>query len=65
MRFVRLSLSFRGASAGITYLVETSTDLQNWTTEEVTLSELEADGWRTATVEMDDPRRFMRLVVEE
>ena len=38
-----LSLSFHGASAGISCLVETSTDLQNWTTEGVTLSDLDPD----------------------
>jgi hypothetical protein len=60
-----LSLSFHAAAPGITYTVETSTDLQNWTTDGVNWSELAEDGHRTASVERNGPRRFLRLVVSE
>ena len=59
----QLSLSFHGDREGITYTVQTTTDLQIWTTEGVTLTGPDPDGMRTATVEMDTPRRFLRLVV--
>lgn len=56
-----LSLSFHAAAPGITYTVETSTDLQNWTTDGVSWSEPAEDGLRTASVERNGPRRFLRL----
>lgn len=43
--------------------VETSTDLQYWTTEGVTLSDLNPDDIRIASVNRDSPQRFLRLVV--
>ena len=60
-----LNLSFHGASAGITYTVETGTALQIRTTEGVTLSDPDPDTLRTASVSWDSPRRFLRLVVEK
>jgi hypothetical protein len=60
-----LSMSFHAASPGITYTVETSTDLQNWGTEEVIMSDLGPDNQRTASVLMDSPQRFLRLVVQQ
>ena len=59
-----LSLSFHAASHGITYTVETSSDLQAWKTEDVTLSELAPDDMMKASVSRDAPKQFMRLVVE-
>ncbi len=56
-----LGLSFHAVAPGISYLVETSTDLQSWTTDGVNWSELAEDGHRTASVERNGPRRFLRL----
>jgi hypothetical protein len=60
-----LSISFYGASPGITYTVETSTDLQNWTTVGVELSEPDMAGNRTASVDLDSARHFLRLIVDD
>ena len=60
-----LSMSFHAAAAGITYTVRTSTDLQNWTTEGVVISDLGPDNRRTATVDRSTSRRFLRLEVAE
>ena len=60
-----LSISFYAAAEGITYSVQTSTDLGRWVTEGVTLSALDPDDRRTATVSRDSPRRFLRLVVAQ
>lgn len=60
-----LRMTFHAASPGINYTVETSTDLRTWTTDGVTLSDLDADNHRTASVNLDLPRRFLRLVVSE
>ena len=60
-----LNLTFHATSPGITYSVETSTDLQNWTTEGVTQSAPGPDHRSTATVPRDAPNRFLRLVVGE
>ncbi len=59
----RLSLSFHTAAAGIAYEVETSTGLDQWTTEGVTLSPVGADQHRTASVARSGPGRFLRLKV--
>ena len=61
----KLTRSFHATSPGITYTVETSTDLQTWTSQEIALSELNAANQRTASVSTDSPRRFLRLVVSE
>ena len=60
-----LNLSFYGASRGITYQVETSTDLTSWTTQGVTLSAVGPDGVRTASVPRDTASRFLRLAVSD
>ena len=59
-----LTMSFHAASPGITYVVETSADLQTWVSKGVTTSELGPDNRRTAVVERDSERRFLRLRVE-
>jgi len=59
----QMSLTFYAGRAGITYSVESSIDLQTWSTADVTLSAPDANNCRTATVPMTGPRRFMRLVV--
>ena len=57
-----LAIPFYAGSEAITYSVETSTDLQNWTTIGVTLSAPNSNQYRTASVALDGPRRFLRLV---
>ncbi len=59
-----LSLSFHADSPGITYAVETTTDLENWSTVGVRLSDVGADGRRTAIVDRDSPNRFLRLRID-
>jgi len=58
-----LSLTYYAASPDVTYTVQTTTDLQNWTTTGVTLSGPDSNGCYTASIPMTDPRCFMRLVV--
>lgn len=59
----QLRLTFFGARPDLTYTVETSTDLENWTSSGVTLSEPNLEGIINASVERDLPKRFLRLVV--
>ena len=59
----QMSLSFYAGTAGVSYVVQTSTASQAWTTVGVTLSAPNANQIRTATVNMTDVKRFMRLVV--
>ncbi|MFT5105522.1 MAG: hypothetical protein ACI9UA_001143, partial [Pseudoalteromonas tetraodonis] len=59
-----LGLNFFAASAGITYSVEKSTDLLNWVTEGVSLSDLDPDGRLTATVDRSlSSQCYLRLIV--
>ena len=60
-----LSITFYGASLGITYTVETSSNLKDWTTQGVTLSGTDMAGYRTASVDLDLPRCFLRLTVND
>jgi hypothetical protein len=59
----QMSLTFHAAGAGVTYAVESSPDLRNWSTAEVLMLPPDANGFRTATVDMTAPCLFMRLVV--
>ncbi len=59
----QMSLDFHAGSAGVTYAVETSTDMVNWTREGVVISAPDANQVRTATVDMTGAHRYMRLVV--
>ena len=43
----------------------TSKDLHLWETTGFTLSDPDANGFRTVTIDMTAPARFMRLMVEE
>ena len=61
----KLNISFLAAIPGITLTPETSTDLQTWTTQGVTLSEIGVDNRRTASVTVDAPERYLRLRVGE
>lgn len=58
-----LTLTFRATARGITYTVETSTDLRNWTEEGVLYSEIGEDRQRTASIAINGPQRFLRLVL--
>lgn len=59
----QMSLSFYAGSLGITYRVQTCNDLVSWTEVGVSLSPLNAEQSRTATVNFSGRQRFMRLVV--
>jgi hypothetical protein len=59
-----MSLSFYAGTAGLSYAVEASADMQTWTTAGVSLSE-PVNQIRTASVAMTGPARFMRLVVSQ
>ena len=59
----QMGLTFYAGTAGVTYSVETSTDLQTWTSAGVTLSTPDANNLRTASAPTTGPNRFMRLVV--
>ena len=58
-------MTFYGAAQGVTYGMQTSTDCQTWVIDGVTLTDPDPDGMRTATVNRDGPRRFLRLGVAE
>lgn len=58
----KMSLTFYAARAGVTYVVQSSNDLQNWSTQNVTLSALNGN-FLTASISLAGPDRFMRLVV--
>lgn len=59
-----MSLTFHAGSPGVTYKVETSRDLLNWSTLGVSLSVPDANNLRTATVSTTDPSRYLRLVTD-
>jgi hypothetical protein len=59
----QMSLTFYAGSAGVTYTVQSCTDLQSWSTAVVTVSAPSANQLRTATVPTAAPRRFMRIVL--
>ena len=59
------SISYYADAPGISYVVQTSTDLRAWTTEGVTLSGIGDEGRQAATVSLGGGGRFLRLVVAE
>ena len=59
----QMSLTFYGGSAGVTYIVQTSTDLQYWSTSGVTFSGPDAYNNFTATIPITGSKEFMRLKV--
>jgi hypothetical protein len=59
----QMGLTYYAGSDGVSYTVETSDDLQDWTPAGVSLSAPDANNFRTATVNMNGGKRFMRLVV--
>lgn len=58
-----LSLSYYSGAAGVTYVVETSSDLSFWTTQGVTISSPNANQIRTASVPASSASRYLRLKV--
>lgn len=61
----RLSTRFYAGRPELEYAVERSTDLQNWTTDGVQLTDPDEEGRRTATVQRQEERQFLRLRVNE
>lgn len=63
----QLSINFTGNRKGVTYTVQTSTDLVEWTTSGVSLADPDSSGLRTASITLGtgESARFLRLVVEE
>ena len=62
----QLRMDFPGDQPGIDYTVEASTNLADWDTAGVNLSEPGAEGQRTATVDFhDEDTLFLRLIVAE
>lgn len=61
----RMHLNYYAKAGGINYIIETSTNLRNWTTTGVRISTLDTNGFRTASVNADVPTRFFRLRVEK
>jgi hypothetical protein len=59
----RLSLRFYAGSADVTYAVESSIDMLEWSGSGVAVSGPDANKVRTATVLASAPKRFMRLVI--
>ena len=59
----QMRLTFYAGSNGITYTVQTSTDLQNWSTSGVTTSAPDANNFCTATVPVTGAQNFMRLLI--
>ncbi len=60
-----MGMTYYAASPGITYILETSTDLEAWTATGVSVSGLDLQFRRTATVDLTEPHRFLRLRVEQ
>ncbi len=52
---------FSGAREDITYLVELSKDLSTWTSTGVIISEPDSEGMRTASLNLNDGRCFVRF----
>ena len=56
-------MTFYAATPGLTYRVEASADLSQWSNISVTQSPLDRDGRSTAMVPRSGPYRFLRLAV--
>ena len=61
----RMAMTYFAGRPDITYTVESSTDMQTWLTEGITISPPDAWGRRTASAATDTPAKFMRLVMKE
>ena len=60
-----LSIEYYSGSAGVTYRVETSKNLNTWVTTDVTVSDPDANGILTASIPRGEVCGFLRLVVVE
>ena len=58
-----ISIWYYANQSNVTYTVDTSTDLQTWTTNGVTLTPLNGD-YRAAWTPKNGPKQFLRLRVE-
>jgi hypothetical protein len=58
-----MGLTFHATRPGLTYRVEASSDLAQWSAVGVTQSAPGADGLSTATIPRSGPNRFLRLAV--
>ncbi len=58
-----LKITYFAGREDVVYTPQTSSDLDNWTTDGLTLSELSLEGHRTASVSRSQPRRFLRLIL--
>jgi hypothetical protein len=61
----KLTLDFYAIATGIDYSAEYSIELGKWSSETVILSEIDPDGYRTASIPIEGPRRFLRLNAKE
>ncbi len=57
-----MSLNFYAGAQGVNYKVEASPDLQTWSESGVSLSAPDMNSRRTATANVNDPAKFMRIV---
>ena len=60
-----LSMTFYGGRQGVTYVVETSNNLRDWTSIGVSISAPNAANQRTATTQATGTSRFLRLTVSK
>ena len=56
-----MELPFYAGAEGVEYIVETSVNLMSWSTSGVVLSAPDSESFRTASVNLDSPSRFLRL----
>ena len=56
-----LNMSFYAGAEGVEYIVETSVNLVSWSTAGVSLSVPDAESFRTASVSLNSPCRFLCL----
>ena len=56
-----LTITFFAGREDVVYTPQISRELDNWTTDGLTLSELNLEGHRTASVSRSQPNRFIRL----
>ncbi|MEZ5327700.1 MAG: leucine-rich repeat domain-containing protein [Verrucomicrobiales bacterium] len=60
-----LAMNFYAGRPEIHYVVQYSEDLETWSSDGVSLSEIGDDGFRTASVDRNSAPRFMRLLISE
>jgi hypothetical protein len=61
----KFGISFYGANPRVEYTVERSIDMKQWTAQDVLITEPDASGQRTAWIDRNFARSFLRLVVSE